>query len=278
MKSLIIIILITTYAFSAQWATVQADKAIIYSDQQMTSAIGFIKRGTRVRVGEVARNKGSLLPIIIEDKIAYIKIVDIKSSKDEKLVTSATARRRKINKDNRKRSRIGLSYNRYMLQLENIADTTDTDDYAFNGGALKGYMTKNKSRVSYAAEIGYSKASDESDTNVFEYYNFNFDIMYRIIDFDNLSLSLSMGGVLIPLAQYTYDDLFTQNSSGLGATTGVELFLGLKNSIGIHTNLRYQYIEMFGFDVPKNEELGFNSTYDPTFSGVSIQTSLTYAF
>jgi hypothetical protein len=271
-------LLTSTWVISAQWATVQADKAVVYSDQQMTSEIGYIKRGKRVRVGEVARNKGSLLPIIIDEKIAYIKIVDIKSAKDEKLVTSATARKRKIKKDKLKESRLGLSYNRYMLQLENIEDSTETNSFAFNGGALKGYLKKRNERVAYAAEIGYSIAADENDLNVFEYYNFNFDILYRIVDFDNLSFSILFGGILVPLAQYSYDDLFTQNSSGLGASAGAELFLGLKDSLGIHANLRYQYIEVFGFDIPKSENLGLDSTYDPTFSGVSFQTSITYVF
>jgi hypothetical protein len=278
MKLLYFFILLSSYSYAAQWATVSADKAVIYSDQQMTSAIGFIKRGKKVRVGEVARNKGSLLPIIVDKKIAYIRIIDLKSAKEEKLVTSATARRKDIQQNKKSQSRLGLSYSRFMLQMENIEDSASTDNYAFNGGALKGYLNKKKSRVSYAAEIEYALASDENDKNVFEMYSFNFDVMYRIINFDNLSFSVLLGGVLVPLSQYTYDDLFTQNSSGLGGVAGAEVFLGLKEGLGIHANLKYKYIEMFGYDVPKNEDLGLASTYDPTFSGVSFQASLTYAF
>jgi len=282
MKYLLASILCSFYALSAQWATISSDKAVIYSDQQMTSEIGFIKRGVKVRVGEVPRNRGSLLPIVVNKKIAYIKVKDLKSSKEEKLVVSATARRREIKKKSKEQSRLGLAYSRFLLSIEDIEDSTVSDDYAFNGGALKGYLKNNYSALTYSAEIEYSVASDEEELNEFQMYTFAFDVLYRVIDFDNLSLSVLAGAVLVPLAQYTYDgennQSFTSNSSGLGGTVGAELFLGLDESIGLHGNLKYRYLEIFEFDVPENERLGFESKYNPTFSGVSFQAALTYVF
>ena len=46
--------LLLSNAYAARWASVTADKAEIYSDIEMTSVIGYIRKGKKVRVGEVA--------------------------------------------------------------------------------------------------------------------------------------------------------------------------------------------------------------------------------
>lgn len=271
------IFLITGHLFAAQWATVSSEKAVIYSDQQMTSAIGFVKRGKKIRVGEVARNRGTLLPVVVNEKVAYIKITDLKTAAEEKLVISATARRREVNKKSKKESRLGLSYTRFLTNIEAI-DSTDSTDFAFNGFALKGYMKNNYTRLSYAAEIGYMSSSDEDKLNEFELYYLNFDGMFRLLDFDNLQLSLYAGLSLIPLSQYSFNDLFTANSAGYGGYGGAELFIGLNNSFGLHARMQYTYIQMVGYSIPKSEVVGVDSTYDPGLGGLSFGGAITYVF
>ena len=61
----------------AQFATIQKTKAIIYADMAKTSPIGYISKGKTVKVGEVLRAYGTLLPIAISGKIGYIKVSDI---------------------------------------------------------------------------------------------------------------------------------------------------------------------------------------------------------
>lgn len=278
MKLIGFFLILSISTFAAQWATVIKDQAVIYSDQQMTSEIGFIKRGKKIRVGEVARNRGTLLPIIVNNKIAYIKINDIKTATDEKLVVSAVARKRERSKEKEKESRLGLSYKRFLSNIEAIDNSDSSEAFAFNGGALIGYMKNNFTRTTYSAEIGYMTSTDDEELNEFNLYFINFDVMFRILDFQNLQLSLFTGLTLIPLSEYSYDGLFTANSQGIGGYGGAELYLGLNKSFGLHARAQYTYIQMTGYEIPKSEVVGVDATYDPSLSGLSFTGAITYEF
>ncbi len=62
---------------AAQIAVVSVPKAVIFSDQNLTTPLGYIAYGKKVRVGEVERKDGTVLPIVISGRIAYIQIKDI---------------------------------------------------------------------------------------------------------------------------------------------------------------------------------------------------------
>lgn len=63
--------------WSGQTAYVKSRIAYIYSDQDLQSPIGFIRQGKKLTVGEISRKRGSLLPIVVSGRIAYIKRADL---------------------------------------------------------------------------------------------------------------------------------------------------------------------------------------------------------
>ncbi len=63
--------------FAAQTAYVRSLEAVVYADKELKTPIGYIRQGKKVEVGEVARNRGTILPIIVAGKIAYIKVEDL---------------------------------------------------------------------------------------------------------------------------------------------------------------------------------------------------------
>ncbi|MDH5580617.1 MAG: hypothetical protein OEY33_01805 [Bdellovibrionales bacterium] len=63
--------------YSAQTAYVKSLKAVVYSDKGLKSPIGYIRQGRKLQVGEVARSRGAVLPVIVAGKIAYIKVEDL---------------------------------------------------------------------------------------------------------------------------------------------------------------------------------------------------------
>lgn len=85
MKVLILLSLciasLSAHAFKA--AVVNVPETIVYSDLAMTSAIGFIRGGKVLRVGEKARMKGTLVPIVVSGRVAYIQTKDIRYVEDE---------------------------------------------------------------------------------------------------------------------------------------------------------------------------------------------------
>jgi len=65
-------------SFAIRWAKVIAKKAIVYAGPTLDSPIGHIKRGKKVKIGEVAKNRGQSIAAIISGKLVYIKLSDIK--------------------------------------------------------------------------------------------------------------------------------------------------------------------------------------------------------
>ena len=81
-SGLILLLITVQPVLAAQWAIVKKEKAIIYADLRKTTPLGFVRQGKRVRVGEVGRSKGTLLPIIVSGRVGYIKITDLYLSRE----------------------------------------------------------------------------------------------------------------------------------------------------------------------------------------------------
>jgi hypothetical protein len=67
-------------------ARITATKAIVYSDENMLSPIGYIANGKAIKVGNPRRINRDLVPLIISGRLAFIEIKDIKyenSSEEE---------------------------------------------------------------------------------------------------------------------------------------------------------------------------------------------------
>lgn len=61
----------------SQVAVINVPKAVIFSDQKLTTAIGYISYGKKIKVGEVEKKDGTILPVIVSGRVAYIQIKDI---------------------------------------------------------------------------------------------------------------------------------------------------------------------------------------------------------
>lgn len=68
--------------WGADIAYIVAEKAIIYSDIELTIPIGYAIRGKKIKVGEVARNNGQVLTTVVSGRITYIKRVDVELEKN----------------------------------------------------------------------------------------------------------------------------------------------------------------------------------------------------
>ncbi len=81
--SLLFILLFAVIPLHAfQFAVIQKEKAIVYADQKLTSPIGFFRKGEKVKVGEVLREYGTVLPIAVSGRIGYIATKDLLLAND----------------------------------------------------------------------------------------------------------------------------------------------------------------------------------------------------
>src|SRR5680860_266278 len=104
-------------------ALVMSDRAVIYADQEMTSPIGYVPRGKKIKVGEVARNKAQVYPIIVSGKLAYIRVIDVSTEKDQLDSTRLVAERFQKATKHDPKTRTTLSYFSYTSQI-----SLDTDN------------------------------------------------------------------------------------------------------------------------------------------------------
>ena len=77
----IFILALSGRAIAAQVAVITSPKAVIYSDQKLTTPLGYISYGKKITVGDVERKDGTVLPVIISGRVAYIQIKDINIKK-----------------------------------------------------------------------------------------------------------------------------------------------------------------------------------------------------
>lgn len=78
-KRILFTLLLTLPAqlLAAQIAVVTSPKAVIFSDQRLTTPIGYVSYGKKISVGDIEKKDGTILPIVISGRVAYIQIKDI---------------------------------------------------------------------------------------------------------------------------------------------------------------------------------------------------------
>lgn len=64
-------------ALAAQIGIVRKPKAIIYADLDLKSPIGYVRKGKELAVGEVKRRRGEVLPVVVNGRVAWIRVADI---------------------------------------------------------------------------------------------------------------------------------------------------------------------------------------------------------
>lgn len=74
---LLLILSTIKLSYGAQWAVVQSPKAIIYAHPDKSAPIGYIRSGKKVKVGEIPKARGTLLPILVSGKVAWVQIKDL---------------------------------------------------------------------------------------------------------------------------------------------------------------------------------------------------------
>ncbi len=84
---LIITIIFSGSAYAAKIAQIIIPKAIIYSDEALTSPLGHVSNGKLIPVAAPLQNNPDIVPVMISGRIAYIHIQDIRyvSEEDEEL-------------------------------------------------------------------------------------------------------------------------------------------------------------------------------------------------
>lgn len=275
LSATVLCLLLSFKSFGADWAVVISDKAIIYADAQMSASIGYLSKGRKIRVGEKPKNNGRVLPLIIQKKVAYIKISDIERSSNvaavENVKTRISERTAKTMGSSKFALLIGSSVSNIYFPESATADT----EYSmlFVGGGIRVYREEGSSNSGLKGSLEYStgKRDDEEITT----FSIPFDYYYKIIHNKILELHLSAGLSIVPFAEYKLGSEFTLNGNGYGAQVGSEIVFKF-SKIGLHFEGLYEYKKLMGFKLPDNDL--YPEKLEPSINSISLKALVSYAF
>lgn len=258
---------------ASQMAIVTSDQAIVYSDRQMSSAVGFIPKGKKIKVGEVARNNAQVYPIIISGKIAYIRVLDVSTEKESVESKVLVAERFKGVVENGYDRRYVLSYLSYASQINVGTEDSGLENKStlnWNGVSLRGDVKLNPR---WDLQIMGNFLMAKQNEAEFKAFEIGAGPAFRIFSLGKFILRWDAQVLLVPFASFAYREDFRVNGYGFGAGTGLNLNFQLNNNWGLEVFGGLTYVKLTGFNVPNPFE-----KIDPTFYGNRFGAGANYQF
>lgn len=276
-KSLLLLIFCLSFeSHAAQWAKVVSKKAIIYADQQKSASIGFIAKGKKVRVGEVLRSHGELLPIVINGKIAYIKIEDLNLSQSTEVLVSPSQRLAKNAKEKTEQRRFALTYNAMASSI--ATDNGESETLIFNGGGLRGYIVDIKKRRTWRLSVDFVTATFENEDYNIDISSVTAEYAFNLIQTGPYDFHAYGGFSAIPYAQYARASDFKENGYGAGVSAGVEMIFKFSDTVGLHVDGNYQYTQLyFPLNDAVKSDLGLEK-FEPSLNGVKFSAAISFNY
>lgn len=272
----LVFLLVSPALWAAQEAVVLADEALIYADEQMTSAVGYVSRGKKIKIGEIPRNKAQVYPIIVSGKIAYIKVADVSTQKEyldsSKLVAERFQRQTMGNQIETSFSAAFLSYNSQIVTDTTNGGVDDKDAVNWTGVALRGNGIVNE-RWELQIITNYLSATDSDEDETFRMVEAGLGAGYRFLDWGRLGMRFEAHLLGVPWASYAYGDQFRVNGNGYTAGAGISLSLRLTQHWGIDGYGGVYYTKLQNFRAPEPF-----ASITPVFYGTRLGAGIHYAF
>lgn len=260
-------------SWSAQEAIVVVEKAVIYSDKEMTSPIGFVRKGRKVVIGEIPRNKAQVYPIVVSGKLAYIKFADVSTEKEDLNTDKLVAERFKKASKYEAQTRLVVSYLTYRSQIS----TSENNDY------IQDQDTVNWNGVATKVEVGYGSRwavtangnflTTERDRESFRGIELGFGGTYKFIEVSRITARLFGELLFIPIMSYEYSSQFRKNSTGFTYGGGVTVSIDLTSKWGIELMAGLYKTQLHSYNAPEPY-----ADLNPSFIGARFALGLEYLY
>lgn len=275
-KSALILCLMAANIHAAQWAKVISPKAVIFADPAMSSPIGYFSQGQKIRVGEVPRNKGRVLPTVYKKKVVYVRMIDLETSKDLSLVRSATERMKdREAKEAIKATRLGAGVSLYGASASDIESEGSSSGLFLGGLNINGAKFSPEKDHHYIVNMDYLSGS-KGDAHL-SLILFGVGATYELIKTDYFDLGIYGLVEFSPWAQYEVDSLFKVNGYGAGLSAGLETDFKFSQSWSLTATGGYRYLKLFGFNLPDSTaEYEIQEEFSPALHGLALTGALSY--
>jgi hypothetical protein len=259
--------------WAAQEAKVISKRAIIYADKKMTKPVGYVRRGKVVRIGDIARTKAKLYPIVVSGKVAYILSSDlapvVESLEESQLVSKRfTKGTGKKLKNNYTASLFNYSS---QISIQNQNDQlSNKDSVNWQGIELRG-ETQIDPQLDLAVLLNFLNSQGFSEK--FKMIELGLGASYRLLDLKRFRVKLYAQTLAIPFASYELGDQFRVNSYGLSVGTGINTSYLFDAQWGAELFGGVHYSRLMIFNVP--------APYDqisPSFLGTRLGIGVSYLY
>ena len=266
-----ILLFFTKSVFAMQYAIVRNRRSVIYSDYLRTSPIGYVRKGRKVRVGSVSRNKGRVLPIVVSGKIAYISVSDL-SILDGSEVLLPKGHDSIIGLEIRKRKFVfGTDYFvSNFTQGQYSIGQVEEKTVALTGFTLK--KEKRKKPGSFQ-RYGLEMLSFSNEDEKLQIPSLVYDWVGNIYENGRLKIRSVFGLGFSPYAIFRVDPYFALNGFSAHTDLGLEsiVYLFERHSLIIKTTFRAQQLLDFNLPSPFSE-------FSPLIAGGVISASFAYSY
>lgn len=278
-----IFMLYCPFLWAVQEAIVIADKAIVYADRTMTSPVGFVTKGKKVTIGEIARNKSQVYPIVVSGKVAYIRVIDVNTEVDD-LVSNRLVAERFVRASRKKiESHYAASVFTYPSQItldNSINELEDKDAFVWNGVQLTGSV-RTKTPVDLGVVLAYAEGKEGIEA--FRMLELGGEAALRIYTGDRLIIRWQNQLMGIPFASYSLGTKARVNGYGFAAGSGLNANIIVGERWGLEFYGGLQYTKLLGFDLPDPRNATStvkypNITINPSFVGTRLGIGGTYQF
>ena len=259
--------------WASQSAIVVADQAIVYADQQMSAPLGFVTKGKKVKVGDIARNRSQVYPIIVNGKVGYIRLVDVTTQRESATSKTLVAERFQKLTTPALSTNYAVSFFNYatLINLNIQNDKLKDKDQVnwFGVGISGGAVISPKWDLNLLLNMMTAEAQDES----FRMVEFGIGGALKIIDSGRFKLRFLVQALAVPYASYAFKEDFRVNGYGFstGGALNMSYRMGPHWGMEAYGGLYFTKISKFSPPSPYNE-------ISPSFVGSRIGLGMNYEF
>jgi len=275
----------TSLYAKAQYAITKAHKTYVYADKEMTTPIGFITMGKKIKVGRKSRNRGRVLPTVISGKLGWVDIKDLHLEEDLLELKGAKYNRYKVVVDElekehfrSKRSHLIFDYGRFLAG----SDWKSTSKTVNEGAAKTTFGATHDIRVAIPLSVGqYNIFRLGANATTIEEPNLKYKALFLAADFSRLLHETKNAYVeaMIGIKGSPYGKLTILGDSFSGYTAGAKVAMEFTGHISqnwsFKLSLGYTYFKLIDFDLQNGISL-ISASFDGTIHGPEALAGFIY--
>jgi hypothetical protein len=271
--NLLLILSLSNLWAAGQEAVVIADEAVLFADQTRESPIGFLKKGTKLSVGQVPRNKGQVLPTVLNGKVVYISIEDISTASQLDKPGNLEASRFRDLAEKENTSLLSLSYAvQQSIFFKDEAAGVDKDlGFTWNMINLKSVSIEDGRRVGIAAQIAYGQAERASDELKSSRFDIGLGPVLSIVNKKWIKIRLELLFQGSPYFQYEQANDYNESGYAFGSSAQLSWTQFLSKNWGVEFQGGVMAMKVFGLDMPDPFE-----DYNPAISAGFVSVGLSF--